>query len=54
MAAPGANPPFTLANDMFGCSITDAVLFDSDTKESRIPTEPFDNDFTPCMDKTYV
>ena len=54
MALPGANPPFTLANAMFDCSITDAVLFDSNTKASRIYTELFDDEFTPCMDKTYV
>ena len=54
MAAPGANPPFTLANAMSDCGITDAALFDGDTKASRIATEVFDNDFTSCMDKTYV
>ena len=54
MAAPGANPPFTLANAMFDCGITDAVLFDGDTKASRIANELLDNDFTLCMDKTYV
>ena len=54
MAALGANPPFTLANAMFDCSITDAKSFDGDTKTSRIATEIFDDDFTPCMDKTYV
>ena len=54
MAAPGANPPFTLANAMFDCSITDDVLFDGDMKASRIATELFDNEFTSCMDKTYV
>ena len=54
MSTLGANTPFTLANAMFGCGITDAVLFDSDTKASRIATELFDNDFTSCMDKTYV
>ena len=47
MAAPGANPPFTLANDMFDYGITDAVLFDGDTKAIRTSTELFDNDFTP-------
>ena len=54
MAAPGANPPFTLANDMFDFGIMDAVLFEGDKKESRIATELFDKDFTSCMDKTYV
>ena len=54
MAAPGANPPFTLANAMFDCGTMDAVLFDSDAKASRINTELFDHDFTSCMDKTYV
>ena len=54
MAAPGANPPFTVANAMFNCGITDAVLFDGDTKASRIATELFDDNFTLCMDKTYV
>ena len=54
MASPGANPPFTLANAMFDCSITDYVLFDVDKKVSRISTEIFDNDFMLCMDKTYV
>ena len=54
MAAPGAFPPFTLAYAIFNCGIMDAVLFDSDTKASRIATEIFDNDFTSCMDKTYV
>ena len=46
MASPGANSPFTLVNAMFDCGITDAVLFDGDTKEIRIATELFDNDFT--------
>ena len=54
MVAAGANPPFTLANAIFGCGITDAALFDGDTKASRIATEIFDYDFTSCMDKTYV
>ena len=47
MAAPGANTPFTLANTMSYCGIMD-------TKASRIATELFDEDFTSCMDKTYV
>ena len=54
MAAPGANTPFTLANAMFDCGVKDAVLFDGDMKASRIDIEIFDNDFTLCMDKTYV
>ena len=54
MAAPGANPPFKLLNAMFNYGITDAVLFDGDAKVSRIATELFDNNFTPCMDNTYV
>ena len=54
MAAPGANPPFTIANTMFDCGITDAVLFYGDTKASRIATEIFEEKFTSCMDKTYV
>ena len=54
MAAPGDNPPLTLANAIFDCGITDGVLFDGDTKASRIYTELFDNDFTSCMDKTHV
>ena len=54
MAAPGANPPFALVNDMFDCGITDAVLFDGDTKANRITTKLFDDDFTSCMDKTYI
>ena len=54
MAAPGANPPFTLANAIFDCGITDAVLFDGDTKASRIATEIFDENFTSCMDKMHV
>ena len=54
MAAPGANPPFTPANTIFDCGITDAVLFDGDKKASRIATELFDKDFTSCMDNTYV
>ena len=39
MAAPGANTPLTLANAMFDCGITDDILFDGDTKASRIATE---------------
>ena len=54
MAEPGSNPPFTLVNAMFDCGITDAILFDGDTKASSIATELFDDDFTSCMDKTYV
>ena len=54
MSAPGANPPFTLANALCDYSITDAVLFDGDTKASRIATELFDDNFMSCMDKTYV
>ena len=54
MAAPGANPPFTLVNAMFDCGITDAVLFYRNTKAIRIATEIFDDDFTSCMDKTHV
>ena len=54
MAAPGANPPFTLANAMINCGITDAALFDGDTKAIRITTELFYGDFPSCMDKTYV
>ena len=54
MAAPCANPPFTLTNAMFDCGITDAVLFDGDTKASRIDTELFDDNFASCMDNTYV
>ena len=54
MAGTSANLPFKLANAMFDCGITDALLFDSDTKKIRIATELFDDDFTSCMDKTYV
>ena len=54
MAAPGANTPFTIANAVLDCGITDAALFDGDTKASRISTELFNDNFTPCMDKTYV
>ena len=34
--------------------MTDAVLFYGDTKAIRIDTELFGEDFTLCMDKTYV
>ena len=54
MAAPGTNTPFTLVNAMLNCGITDAVLFDCNTKSSRIATEQFYGNFTLCMDKTYV
>ena len=54
MAAPGDNPPLTLANAILDCGITDGVLFDGDTKASRIYTEIFDDNFTSCMYKTYV
>ena len=54
MAAPDANPPFTLANAMLDFGITDAILFDGDTKSSSIATELFDEDFTSCMDRTYI
>ena len=54
MAAQGAIPTFTLANDMYDCGIMYAVLFEGDTKASRIATELFDGDFTSCMYKTYV
>ena len=54
MAAPGANPTFMLAKSMFDCGITDAALFDSDTKAKSISTKIFDDDFMSCMDKTYV
>ena len=53
-ASSGANPPFALANVMSDCGITNAALFDSDTKASSIATELFDDEFTSCMDKTYV
>ena len=53
-AEQGTNPPFTLADAMFDCGNTDAALFDGDTKASRIDTELLDNEFTSCMDKTYV
>ena len=53
MAAPGANPPFTLAIAMFDYGITDATLFDGNTKASKIATELFEDDFTLCMDKMY-
>ena len=43
-----------LANPMSDCGITDATLFDGDTKAIRIATEIFDNDFTSCMDNTYI
>ena len=36
------------------CVITDAVLFDVDTKASKIATETFEDDFTSWMDKTFV
>ena len=39
---------------MLDFGITDAVLFDGNTKASRIATELFDGNFTSCMDKTYV
>ena len=54
MASPCANPPFKLANAMFDCGITDAAIFYGNTKASRIATGIFDDDFTSCMDKTYV
>ena len=54
MAAPGTTPPFKLANAIFDCGIMDDVLFDGDTKEIGIATELFDDEFTSCMDKTYV
>ena len=54
MAAPGANPPFTLANAVFNCGITDALLFYRITKVIRIATEIFDDDFASCIGKTYA
>ena len=39
---------------MFDCGIMDAILFEGDTKASRIATELSDDDFTSCMDKMYV
>ena len=51
---PGANLPFMIANDMFDCGITDAAIFDNNTKSSRIDTEIFDDHFTSCMNKTNV
>ena len=39
---------------MFNCSITDDVLFDGNTKTSKIANELFDEDFMSCMDKTYA
>ena len=54
MTATGTNPPFALVNAMFDCGITYAVLFDGDTKSSSIATELFDEDFTSCMDNTYI
>ena len=54
MAAPGANPTFTLANAMFDWGTMDSALFYGNTKASRIVTELFDDDYTTCMDKTYV
>ena len=54
MSAPGAHPHFKLANAMFDCGIIDAVLFEGYTKASRIATEIFYDDFTSCMDKTYI
>ena len=39
---------------MFDFGITDATLFDGNTKASRIANELFDNNFTSFMDKTYV
>ena len=53
MATPDTNPPFTLANTMFGCGITNAALFGKNTKTSRIATELFDDNFTSYLDKTY-
>ena len=53
-AAPGANPPITIVNAMLDCGITDAELFDGNTKARRVATELFDNDFTSFMYKTYV
>ena len=53
-AAPGANPPFTLANAMLDSGITDAALFYGNMKAIRIATELFDDDFTSCMYSTYV
>ena len=53
-AAPGANPPFTLANAMFNCGIMNAALFDGNMKASRIATELFNDNFTSCMYSTYV
>ena len=50
MAAPGANPPFTLANTIFGCGITNTALFGKNTKTSRIATELFDDNFTSYID----
>ena len=54
MAALGPNPPFMLSNAMFDCSITYAVLFDGNTKSIRIATDIFNDNFTSCMDKTYL
>ena len=49
----GVNPPFTIANAIFDCGVTDGALFNSNTKADRISDELFDDDFLSCMENTY-
>ena len=60
LAAPPVHPaapvvaPFTVANAMYDCGITDATVFQGISKAERIASEVFDDDFSSCMDKTYT
>ena len=51
-AAPGPNPPFTVANNIFICGVDSPMLFNTSTQAQRIAEELFDDDFSSCMDKT--
>ena len=44
-ARPGANPPFTVANEMFIYGINSSTLFQGDLQAERIYGEVFNNDF---------
>ena len=45
---------FNLRNDMIACDVNDVDVFLGDTPEFRLATDIFGDDFTTCMDKTFV
>ena len=52
--AAAAPPVFTVLNAMAVCGVDNVALFNGSTNAKQLAMNIFDDDFSTCMDKTFV